>query len=394
MSQPPVARRPAEALRSPGAGAAVRIFSVACLAWLALRFLPATPVPGMASFVSVVRVAPSPTLGVYEVVGRPEPAEDPTGVFRTPEVVAALARLEGRVDAANAELRQTAREMAGRIEPFPEEETTTLRVAGVLVPFYGADAVRLAGAREDAGTRPWLALEAMRECIDATLAEPDEGILVADAARRRELTRLLRNTEDALEGQDTAVLRAVDEFSAEALAAAASAQGPFRRHGRGRIFEVAFAAGLGAMLREALRRRPGVLPVELSLTFAPVLAAGVLFAAEGSGMVSRDPVRGMPLGFLALAFGLGFCCSAILLVASRLDRLVPREKRAPAPALTPIYRAAAPAASAAPATPAAPRPGPPPLPRAGEPPRPRQKTERELPEGRLPIHPKRWPDAR
>ncbi|MGH2569996.1 MAG: hypothetical protein ACRDGR_02140, partial [bacterium] len=89
-----MAARPGDALRNPGAAAAVRIFSVSCLVWLALRFLPATPAPGMASFVSVVRVAPSSSLGVYEVVGRPEPAEDPTGVFGTPEVVAALARLE------------------------------------------------------------------------------------------------------------------------------------------------------------------------------------------------------------------------------------------------------------------------------------------------------------
>jgi hypothetical protein len=362
--------------------AAVRIFSVSCVAWLALRFLPGTAVPGMASFVSVVRVSPSSALGVYEVVGRPEPADDPAGVFRTPEVVAALARLHGRVDAANAALRLAAREVAGRIDPFPEEATTTLRMSGVVVPFYGADAARLARAKADASEHPWLALEAVRECIDSSLSEPDEGILVADAARRRELTRLLRNAEDAVEEQETAVLRAVDEFRAEALAAAARTQGPFRRHGTGRILEVVLAAWLGATLREALRRRPGALPPEVSLTFAPVLAAAVLFAAEGSGLAPADPVRGMPLAFLALAFVLGYGCSALLIVASRLDRLVRRE--------APVV-----AAPAAPVTaPAAPRPGPPPLPRAGEVPRPRPRSERELPEPRLPIHPKRWPDPR
>jgi hypothetical protein len=363
-----------------GGRIAVRVFSASCAMWLALRFLPGAAVPGVASHLSVVQASPSPVRGVWEVHGRPAPAEDPSGFFRAPEIVAALARLDGRVAAANAALALAARDVAEKIEPFPEEETTTLRVSGVVVPFYGVDGVRLARAREDAAERPWLALQAVRQCIDASLSEPEEGILVADAARRRELTRLLRNTEGALEDQETAVLRALDEFRAEGLAAAARAQGPFRRHGTGRTLELVLAAWLGASLREALRRRPALVAPEISLTFAPVLALAVHFALEGSGALPADPVRGVPLAFLPLAFGLGYGCSALLVVVSRLDRLVRGEEPAPAP--RPVV------------APAAPRPGPPPLPRAGDAARPRPRTERELPEGRLPFHPRKWPDAR
>jgi hypothetical protein len=372
-------------------GVAIRIFSLSCVAWLLLRFLPGTavPSPGVSSSLSVVRASPSPTAGVFEISG--VPSDDPAGLFRAPEIVAAMARLQGRVAGANEALALAAQEIASRIEPFPEEEVTGLRLSGVLVPFYGPDAARLSRAREEATERPWLTLETVRESVDGRLSEPDDGVLVADAARRRELTRLLRNTENVLEDESSRVARALDEFRREALQAATRAQGPFRRHGTGRILELVLAAWLGATLREALRRRPGPVPVELSMTFAPVLAAAVILMLEGSTLLPIDPVRGLSLAFVPLAFVLGFGCSSILLIASRLDRvLAPDAPVAVAP----------PARAPEPVRPAPARPGPPPFPRAGEVPvRPapapapappsRPRTEREVEEVRLPFFPKK-----
>jgi len=368
-------------------GTAIRIFSLSCVAWLLLRFLPGTsaPSPEVASALSVVQARPSLVSGVFEISGIPPTTDDPSGLFRAPEIVAVLTRLRGRVAGENAALALVARNTAARIEPFPEEEATGLRLSGLVVPFYGADRDRLDGGVREATERPWLALQWLREVVDGRLAEPEDGILVADGARRRELTRLLRNTEDALEDASTEMARAAEEFRRDALAAAARAQGPFRRHGAGRILELVLAAWLGTTLREALRRRPGPVPSELALTFAPVLAAAVILTLEGSSLLPTDPVHGLSLAFLPIAFLLGFGCSSILLVVSRLDRVLFADEPAPPPA--PIRRSA---------EPAAPGPvGPPPLPRAGEvraqaAPAPRTRSERERPERRPPFFPKGW----
>jgi hypothetical protein len=344
-----------------GNGATIRIFTFSCVAWLLLRFLPGTsvPSPGVASTVSVVRASPSPVSGRYEISGLPDAADDPSGLFRAPEIVGALARLDGRVEGANEQLALGAREVAGRIETFPDRGVTGIRISGALVPFHERDGDRLARARREATERPWVSLETVREIVDSRLSEPDEGLLVEDVAQRRELTRLLRNTEGSLQDRATSVGWALDEFRREALDAAARAQGPFRRHGTGRILELVLAAWLGTTLREALRRRRAAVPPELSLTFAPVLAAAVVLMLEGSAVLPVDPVRGLSLAFLPLSFLLGFACSAILLVASRLERVIGTEDPGPAELAPNPPHPARP-------RPTRPRPTPPPLPRAGE----------------------------
>lgn len=329
--------------------------------WLAPRFVAeGSPPPASVRIAAAaVRVGPSSDSGRFEIYGLPTPDEDPTDLFALGDVRAASARLESTVRWGNEQLAVGAERVAGRIEIFPDEGVSGIRIPGSIVPFYDHEADRLARVLRVGKERPYEALEIVAAILDARLSEPQEGILLEDSVRRRDLTRLLREVTNVIDETVTRNERGLAEFREELVAAARRVEGPFRRRGPLRILEIVLASLLGATLRESLRRGRSELPDWLAVSFAPVFAVLVVLLLEGTVWIPVHPITGTAPRFIAIALVLGFSASAVLVGASRLHLLVgasgePPEREPDA--------AAAPPPSPAPRPPApapAPPPGPP-----------------------------------
>lgn len=290
--------------------------------WLVPRFVAPPADPGAAArrAVEAVRGGPSPETGRLELYGLPDPDTDPADLLSRPEILAARARLQQRVAAENDALALRVEDVARRLEPT-EDDLIGLRLSGWLIPFYGRHAAALQRLVDTGVERPWEALRALAGTLEGRLEEPPEGVDPEISGQRRDLTRLFRETDDALETAAKNVTEAVDTFRRDALDAAAASAGPFHRRGRGLVLEIVLAALLGATVRESLRRRATPGGTLLRLSFAPALTLGVLLPLEGSSLLPVSPLRGASLAFLPMAFGLGFATGALLRVASRLDRL-------------------------------------------------------------------------
>jgi len=292
------------------------------IGWLAPRFLvaPADPGPAVRRAVEAVRGGPSSDTGRLEVQGLPDPDHDPADLLSRPEILAARARLLQKVEAENEMLTLRVADVARRLEPTPDD-LVGLRLSGWLIPFYGRHAEALQRLADDGARRPWDALRALATTLEGRLEEPPEGVDLEISGQRRDLTRLFRDTDDALRTAETNVTEAVETFRRDALEAAAESAGPFRRRGRGHLLEIALAALLGATVRESVRRGPTAGGTAIRLSFAPALAIGVLVPLEGSPVLPVSPLRGVSLAFLPWSFAIGFVTGGLLLVASRLDRL-------------------------------------------------------------------------
>lgn len=358
--------------------------------WLAPRFLggPTPAAPAAVRAIAAVHAGPSPETGRLEVWGLPHPDSDPADLLSQPAIVAARARLREQISAENDALALRVADAARRLEPA-DDDVVGLRLSGWLIPFYDGSADELLRLREDGLQRPWEALRGLTNVLEARLEEPPDGVDVGISGQRRDLTRLFRQTGDALRDAEANTAAAVESFRQDALGASADAAGPFRRRGRGRIVEIVLAALLGASVRETVRRRRSAPQSIGSLAFAPVLGLGCILPLEGSSLLPVSPLAGTSLAFLPMAFVLGFASSGMLSVLSRLDRLFEAE---PAPPAAPEHTASA--AAIAPAAAPARKPPPAPIPPMRPPthassvwPR-REEPERPAePDATLPVEP-------
>jgi hypothetical protein len=307
-----------------------RLLPVLVVAWLVPRFvpLPVDPGPAARRAVEAVRGGPSPESGRLEVWGLPNADMDPADLLSRPEILAARVRLQQRVAAENDALALRAADIARRLEPT-KDDLVGLRLSGWLIPFYGPHADVLRRVADEGNARPWETLRGLTVTLESRLEEPPEGVNPEISGQRRDLTRLFRDTDDALNAAQTNVTNAVDAFRRDALDAAAAAAGPFRRRGRGAVVEILLAALLGATVREAVRRRATAGGTLLRLSFAPALALGVLLPLEGSSLLPVSPLLGLSMAFLPMAFGLGFVTGGLLRVASRVERLFADEGGTP-----------------------------------------------------------------
>lgn len=299
------------------------LLPVLAILWLVPRFLgaPAPPNAAVDAAVDAVHAGPSPETGRLEVRGLPTPDDDPGGLLSRPEILAARARLAAAVRGRNDALSLRAADIARRLEPT-DDDLVGLRLNGWLIPFYGPQADELRRLDRHAVDRPWEALRALTVALEARLEEPpQEGEDLDISGQRRDLTRLYREIDDALIAAETEVSGAVTAFRADARAAASDAAGPFRRSGRGLLAEILLASLLGATLREAIRRGGSAPGVIVRLSTAPVLAVGALLPLRGTTFLPVDPLRGVSLAFLPMAFALGYATGGLLTILSRTDRL-------------------------------------------------------------------------
>jgi hypothetical protein len=365
----------------------VVLFPALAALWLAPRFLPVreTPSPALSAAVESIRVAASPVSGRYEIRGGAAPGPESAALHALPDAAAARARQESQVRAVNDDLALRADRIAGRIELFPEEGVTGLRVSGLIVPFYDNDAGRLAAARKSGRERPVEAITNAVEILEARLSEPQVLLGPEDTVRRRDLTRLARDLRDALTAAELRNREAVERFRAETEDAAGRAGGPFHRRGPLRIVEIVLAAALAATLRAAARgRRPDdAPPLALTLSATAAVATAAILLLEGTDLLPVDPVTGTALRFVPLAAVIG------LLTAAALER----EWNGGEPAARTDRR---PAEADAPAAPAAPEavegtPPAPPLTERELPDPPASPPPREIPSRPPPASPDRLP---
>jgi hypothetical protein len=262
--------------------------------------------------VESVRVAAAPGSGRWEVQGGAPPGPEAAALYGLPDAAAARARLESAVAAANDDLSLVADRVGGRIELFPEEGVTGLRVSGLIVPFYDNDAGRLAAVRDRGRQRPVEALTNVAEILDARLSEPQTLTGLDDTIRNRDLTRLARDVRDALDESALRTRTAAERFRRETADAARRAGGPFHRRGRMRVAEIALAAVLAAALRAAARGRRSTEapPLALTLSAAAAVAVAAVLLVEGTDLLPVDPVTGTALRFLPLAAAIGFLTAA------------------------------------------------------------------------------------
>jgi hypothetical protein len=369
---------------------AVAVFPILALLWLAPRLVPGgSPLPRtLLADLEAMSVAPSSQSGRVEIRGLPEPGGEEPGVFRLPAARAARSHLLAEVARNNERLAAAAEGVAAKVELFPEEGVTALRLSGLVVPFYEQDAERLARARATARERPHEALETVARVLDARLSEAPDPFGLEETTRRKDMTRLLRDIRDELAAVDTAGAQALARFREDLLAAAGDVEGPFRRRGALRIVEIVLAALLGATLREAVRRESPLIAPSLALSFAPVLAVSSVLIAEAVRVLPIDELGGTHVAFIPLSFLLGFCAAGTLEVASRLDRRETLPAREPSRAREAVPVAAPPATVAPSLSPSAtdPAPPPPPAPAAAPPaveePPPLPRSEREVLERR------------
>ncbi len=321
------------------------ILSALAALWLGLRFVESAspPPPTVTRALAGVRAAPSPETGRLEVTGLPSPHADPAGLLTVPAIENGAARLREEVDAVNGSLTLRLRDVTRRLERADDGSFAALHVGGWLVPFYGRDASLLLSLEGEADDRPWDALQDLLRVLETRLEAPPALDDADDPARRRELTRFFRETGDGGRDAEATVAAAVDAFRADARETLRAAEGPFRRRGAGRLLETVLAALLGAAVRAAVRRRPGGVGRVAPLAVAPVLAVGLVLALERTPVLAAGPLTGTPLRFLPLAFMVGFVTEAILVVASRLDRLFVPDP-APVVAAAPATPLPAPAA--------------------------------------------------
>jgi len=333
---------------------AVALFPALAALWIVPRLLPIAeaPSPAVSASVESVRVAASPASGRYEVQGGAAPGAESAALSELPDAAAARARLESSVRAVNDDLALRADRVSGRIELFPEEGITGLRVSGLIVPFYDNDAGRLAALREHGRDRPVEALTNAVEILEARLSEPQPVLGPEDTVRQRDLTRLARDLRDALADAEARNREATERFRTETVAAARRAGGPFHRRGPLRIAEIVLAAMLAATLRAAAgaRRTDDAPPLWLTLSAAAAVATAGVLLLEGTDLLPVDPVTGTALRFLPLAAGLGLLTAAGLerewnggepagtaparMEVASAESLVVEAERAPAPAGT------------------------------------------------------------
>ena len=290
--------------------------------WVALRIaVPALPMPEAAArAVDSIEVRPSPESGRLEIYGWPDDVAE-LGLPRIPDVSAAAVRLDRSVDAANAALARRSAEATSRIEIFPDD-LAGLHVAGLLVAFPASDTAELADlAGADPG-RPVETLTRLGRILEVRLEEPPDAIRMEDSVQRRELLRLQRDLRGALDEKQGECDAAVSVFRDESRAAIRAAAGPFLRRGRGLALETVLAALLGALLREALRRRPAATRPDPAITVAvaPVVALAAVIALGGTRWLPSHPLFGLTPAFVALAFVLGWLTPGWLGVLARLDR--------------------------------------------------------------------------
>jgi hypothetical protein len=340
---------------------AVAVFPILALLWLAPRLVPAgSPLPRtLLADLEAMSVAPSSQSGRVEIRGLPESGGEEPGVFRLPAARAARTHVLTGVARGNERLADAAEGLVAKIELFPEEGVTALRLSGLVVPFYEQDAERLSRARATARDRPHEALETVAQVLDARLSEAPDPFGLEETTRRRDMTRLLRDIRDELAAVDTAGAQALARFREDLLAAAGDVEGPFRRRGALRIVEIVLAALLGATLREAVRRESPLIAPSLALSFAPVLAVSSVLIAEAVRVLPVDELGGTHVAFIPLSFLLGFCAAGTLEVASRLDRREELPAREHSRGVEAVQVAAPPAPAVAPPPPPAPAGAPP-----------------------------------
>lgn len=310
----------------PDTGFPVRqaLFAVSA-AWLLLRVAaPVLPLPADAArAVDSIHVYASPESGRLAIHGWPDAVEE----FGVPDIAdarAAFVRLDRRVDAANAALSRTAADAAARIVTLPDS-TTALRVAGMLVVFAPPEAATLAALADPEPGRPCETIERLAQLVEIRLEEPPDALQIEGSAQHRELLRVSRDLRDDLEEQQREGDAAAEAFRTETRAAVHAAGGPFLRRDRGIAVESILAAWLGALLREALRRRrrDGARRISdpaLSFAVAPALALAAIYALAGTRVLPLHPLLGLSPIFVAVAFVLGWSTPGWLRALSRLDR--------------------------------------------------------------------------
>jgi len=317
--------------------------------WMIPRLLPghSAVAPAVPAALDALRVVASSGSGRFEVRGFPAEGGDVTGLFHRAEAVTGRARLEAVVATGNEDLARVAEHIGTTVEVFPEEGVTGIRLSGAIIPFYDRDADRLAQARREGAERPRAALEAVAEILDARLSEPQEGFVLEDSVRRRDLTRLLREVQEALRGTQAANDSALAELRSDLLDAALRSEGPFRRRGPLRVMEIVLASLLGAALRESLRRRSADPPGWLAIPFAAPLATTCILLLEGTPALPVDPLAGTAARFIPFAFGVGFLTPGLLAGLARLEIRLRRPEPPAPPPPAPRERAAAAASTPA-----------------------------------------------
>jgi hypothetical protein len=282
-----------------------------CGLWIAGRFLPSPPAdPALLAVIEAVRVRPAAYEGLLGVELPEASGAAGTALHGDPVLAAPRRRLREEIRSANEDLAHAAARVATLVDLYPDD-SAALRIGGAPVPFFDRAAERLAQARRDADDRPGRALATVADVLRRRLAEPREDFLLEDAVRRRELTRVVSDAQEALDRAATAAATSITRFRREAVRAAGAATGPFQRRGPGRIFEIAWAALLGAGLRLLTRPEDGRIG-SLGLAVGPTLAVAGLLAAEGTPLLPVDPVRGISLGFLPASVLLGWGGAALV----------------------------------------------------------------------------------
>ncbi|MFN8177179.1 MAG: hypothetical protein U0167_04595 [bacterium] len=329
----------------------------AALAWVALRLIaPRTdPPPAVARVLETVRVVASPEAGRFEIRQWPEALTE-VGLADAGEIRVAGERLEAAVEQANETLAGLAHASTAHIDTL-EGGPVGLRLAGTLVAFPAADGVRLRSLVGADADHAFATLTTLSQLLETRLEEPPVLDDLDESVRRREMTRLHREIRDALGETTQDVERAEAEFRSEALEATRRAGGPFLRHGRGVAVEVVLAALLGVLLREVVRRRPGVVDAIVTVPLAPAAALGAVASLAGTRWLPVHPIHGLSTAFVPLALAIGWLTPGALTVLSRLDRLFADEPE-PTPVPPPPPPTPAPprpTASSPPAAPAFPR---------------------------------------
>lgn len=291
--------------------------------WLIPRFLGAPPAasPVATRTLDGVHAGASAETGRLTIWGLPDQDTDPAGLLSLPAIAAGRTQLLDKLAGANEALALRAAEITRRLQDDPNSDAVGLRLGGWIIPFYGRDATALRALGGTAAGRPVEALNELASVLETHLERPPTLDDVDDASRRRELALLSGDLRDAVRTRERLVDEAVEAFRSEATEAVAVAAGPFRRRGRGRLWEMLLAALLGATLHAALRRPGAPQTWTLPLSFAPVLALGVLLPLEGSSVLPVTALHGTSAAFVPFAFALGFGSRGILHILARLDRL-------------------------------------------------------------------------